>query len=95
MTRVFWDSQGVPLPNGYDHSTYPATSEADYDAHVAAPDGTEPPAPPPTVDEVEGAQWGHEGVNFFVLALNDARASRERKDYDNEAINLAIALSAA
>jgi hypothetical protein len=66
-----------------------------YQTATTTADGTEPPAPPPTVDEVEGAQWGHEGVNFFVLALNDARASRERKDYDNEAINLAIALSAA
>jgi hypothetical protein len=94
MTNRFYDTNGMPI-GGY-NDTYAATSEADLDATIAPPHGwTEPKAPPPTVSELEGrAQWGYEGVNWLELALADARASRERKDYHNEAINLAIARSA-
>lgn len=82
MTRKFYDSQGVPI-NGYDSGTYPATSEADYDQCVAAPaDWAEPPAPPPTADDLEGTcPWTFEQIEGVV---GDAKRAYYEHDYMRE-----------
>ena len=85
MTRDYTDSQGVPLPDGYSRGIYHATSEADYDATIVTPTVPEPPAPPPTVDELEGApRWSWDAVEG---TLYDAQAARERRDHMGEWTN--------